>query len=327
MTMAELQRRADALAPWRYDHAVNGVVIKGMADSAPIHGDFGRGRDVMAHILQTVIGRRDPKALRALDLGCLEGHYTEVLADVGVGDIVAVEWSDEHIARARFVLNELKGCANVSVVQGDVEDPMLLPSLGHFDIVILHGLLYHMRNPVALMDRVARLARDGAPVILLLSTQFKFPFSEIVDPTPLANIKVRKIAPRSDGRVQHETDRSVYAPVAVRLNPAGVFGVLMSTGFRQLIAYDTPTGARYGFQLNIVASTKPDTALLPALQNSGIPGLDFYAWDGRRLDGYDLRCLPSRLVARAGWALRHISERLGGSGARQTARFNIHKGS
>jgi hypothetical protein len=76
-----------------------------------------------------------------------------------------------------------------------------------------------------------------------------------------------------------------------------------------------------------VASTKPDTALLPALKNNGIPGLDFYAWDGRRLDGYDLRCLSSRLVARAGWALRHISERLGGSGARQTARFNIHKGS
>ena len=324
MITTDLQRRADALGPWRYDHAAHGVVIRGTADSAPIHGKLGRGRDVMAHVVKTVIGDREPGALRALDLGCLEGHYTEVLADAGVGEIVAVEWSDEHIARARFLLNELKGCTNVTVRQGDVEDPALLPSLGRFDIVILHGLLYHMRNPVALLDRIARSARDDASLALLLSTQFKFPFSEIVDPTPLANIKIRKFDTRADGRVQHVVDQSVYAPLALRFNPAGVFWVLMSTGFRNLIGYDTPTGARYGFQLSLVATTLADSGLLGSLQNHDIPGLSFYHWNGRRIDGYDLGNLPSRLVARAGWALRHLSEKFARTGERQTARFTIH---
>lgn len=323
-TVEELQRRANALGPWRYDHEADGVQIKGMPEAAPIHGHVGRGREMMAHIISSVVGSRDPKSLRALDLGCLEGHYTELLAEARIGEIVAVEWSEEHVARASFLLNELRGFRNVTIRQGDVEDPRLLPSLGKFDVVILHGLLYHMRNPVALVERVADLARDEVEFALLLSTQFKFPFAEIADAMPLANIKVRKMQSRSDGSVKYQKEKSVYAPVAVRLNPAGVLAVLGAAGFKSILAYDTPTGAQYGFQLNLVALNQADPELVRRLQRvTGIPNFSFYPWDGRRLDGYNLNNIPGRLLSRAAHILRQISEKVGRSGARQSARSTI----
>src|SRR5262245_52182221 len=117
----DLQARADALKPWRYDHEAGGVVIKGAPEAAPIHGS--RGRCMMVDLVRGVIGDRDPARLRALDLGCLEGHYTEVLAEAKLGEVVAVEWSHEHVERAKFLLHDIMGCSNVTVRQGDVEDP------------------------------------------------------------------------------------------------------------------------------------------------------------------------------------------------------------
>jgi SAM-dependent methyltransferase len=319
-----LREKAQTLAPWRYDHEANGVVIRGAPEAAPIHGKLGRGREIMAAVVRGVIGDRDPARLRALDLGCLEGHYTDVLAEAGIGEIVAVEWSAEHAARARFLLQELKGYPNVSVREGDVEDPGLLPPLEAFDIVLFHGLLYHMRNPVAVLERIRALAPKDRPLHLLLGTQFKFPFSEISERTPLANVKIRKLAKQADGRVQSAADGSAYAPIAVRLNPAAVQGVLRAFGFHDQIAYDTPTGARYGFQLHLVTSTAPDPALLTRLQATGqVPGLAFYAWNGRRLDGYDLDGTVGRAVGWGAWLAKAVAEKFGGSGARQTARQTL----
>lgn len=319
----DLQSRADALAPWRYDHQARGVFIKGAPEAAPIHGALGRGRDIMAATIRGVIGDREAGSLRALDLGCLEGHYSDVLAEAGIGEIVAVEWSAEHAARARFLLQELKEYRNVDVRQGDVEDPDLLRQLGSFDLVLFHGLLYHMRNPVAMLEHIRSFAVKGRPLHLLLSTQFKFPFSEIVDRTPLANVKIRKLPKGMGGRVQ-SSDESSYAPVAMRLNPAAVAGVLRACGFHDPIAYETPTGARYGFQLHVVTSTNPDSSLLARLQAAAdVPGLDFYPWNGRRLDGYDLDSRVSRLIGWGGWFAKAVAEKWAGSGARQAARHTI----
>jgi SAM-dependent methyltransferase len=323
-THSDLQARADALKPWRYDHEARGVIIRGAPEAAPIHGSLGRGRDMMVGLVRAVIADRNPAQLRALDLGCLEGHYTEVLAEAGLGEVVAVEWSNEHAERARFLLHDLKGYSNVIVRQGDVEDPTLLPSLGRFDIVLFHGLLYHMRNPVSVLERIRALAPQHGPLHLLLSTQFKFAFSEIADRVPLANVKVRKLQADASGRVQSKADESVYAPVALRLNPAALRSVLQATGFRSPAAYDTPTGARYGFQLHIVTATEDDPGLLGRLTSANaVPGVTFYDWNGRRLDGYDLDARIGRLAAGGNWLVRALAEKLGGSGARQTARSSI----
>src|SRR5262249_30919102 len=154
-------------------------------------------------------------------------------------------------------------------------------------IVLFHGLLYHMRNPVAVLERIRALAPKGRQLHLLLGTQFKFPFSEIADRAPLANVKIRKLPRRPDGRVHSMADGSTYAPVALRLNPAAVHGILCALGFFDPVAYDTPSGARYGFQLHLVTSSEPDSTLLPRLQAAAdqVPGLGFYPWNGRRLDG------------------------------------------
>lgn len=46
-----LQAQADALMPWRYSYEHEGVKIEGDPVAAPIHGQYGRGRETMQHIL------------------------------------------------------------------------------------------------------------------------------------------------------------------------------------------------------------------------------------------------------------------------------------
>lgn len=323
--VVRLQQRAGELAPWRYDHSHNGVTIKGDPIAAPIHGALGRGHDIMQELVRGVIGDRNPAGLRALDLGCLEGHYTEILAEAGVDQIVAVEWSKDHVRRARFLLNELKGYANVSVREGDVEDPDLWSDLGAFDIVLFHGLLYHMRNPISVLERIRQAAPAGKILHLLLGTQFKFPFSEIADPSPMANLKIRGRPVDTEGRVTNE-DRSTFAPVAMRLNPAAVHGLLRTIGYQDAIAYDTPLGARYGFQVNLVATTGSDPDLRQRLTaNSSVPGVKFHTWNGRRLDGYDLDNRISRAVCGAQRLVRRTGELFGGSQARLRTRRTISR--
>ncbi len=175
-----LEEKAANLGPWRYDHHEGELVIKGDPVAAPIHGDYGRGRDTMCYILSVLARKHDLSQWRAIDLGCLEGHYTELLCEAGIGEVVAVDLSAEQVARARFLLEDVRKFANVRVIEGSVEDERLLKSLGRFDIILFHGLLYHLTDPLEMFRRLRAIGSDNH--YLLLSTQFKFTYAEVVAP-------------------------------------------------------------------------------------------------------------------------------------------------
>lgn len=319
-----LTKRAEALNPWRYDHKVgNKVVIRGTPESAPIHGEFGRGAEIMQHIVQRLAQLGNVSDKRALDLGCLEGHYTDILCASGFKEVVAVDLSAEHIARARFLLTELRGYRNVTFIEGNIEDETIRTQLGRFDVILFHGLLYHLTDPVATTRALASLGTPGHA--LLVSTQFKFDFADIVSEAPLANIKFRTLSQSPDGKVFDATVGSSYAPYAVRLNPRAIHRMLTQCGYGEIIGYDTPLGARYGYQLHLVARAGTETGLQSALSAEPlIPGLNFYPYDGTRIDGVDFRrqLVPrlSRFISKVGY---FVSARLASSGALQSARQRI----
>lgn len=319
-----LARRAEALKPWRYDHLVGDrVVIHGSPESAPIHGSYGRGAEIMRHVVERLAALKNPSTLRALDLGCLEGHYTDILCAAGFKEVVAVDLSPEHLARARFLLQELRGYKNVTILEGNVEHEGFRQQLGQFDVILFHGLLYHMTDPVAITRSLALL---GTPDhVLLLSTQFKFDFADIVSEASLANIKFRSLPRVSGETVLDAAVGSAYATYAVRLNPKAVHRLLTSCGYGETVAYDTPLGARYGYQLHLVARAGNGNGLLQALSTgAAISGLDFYPYDGSRIDGVDFRkhVLPrvSRFISKVGY---FFGERLASSGRLQAARHKI----
>ena len=322
----DLQAQADALAPWRYSYEHEGVKIEGDPVAAPIHGHYGRGRETMEHILASLRAWGNPSEMRALDLGCLEGHYSELFCRAGFGEVVAVDLSPEQVTRADFLLRKLMHFNNVTVLHGSVEDRDFMKGLGQFDVILFHGLLYHLKDPIGIFETLAMVSKPRN--MLLLSTQFKFPFAEIIAPSPLANVKFRSMKLKAAGKdalVKYEGTSSTYATMAARLNPAALNRLLRRLGFQSLIAYDTPLGSTYGFQVHLLASTESSPGLLDALNSRhDVPGLRFYDWNGDRLDGFSLRrgwrTFVSRVALRVAYG---ICERLGGSAMRQIRRADI----
>jgi SAM-dependent methyltransferase len=320
-----LREQSEKLGPWRYDHHAGELVIRGDPAAAPIHGSHGRGADIMKHILSVLAAKHDLSKWRAIDLGCLEGHYTELLCEAGIGQVVAVDLSSEHVARARFLLHEVRNFENVEVIEGSVEDEQLLATLGRFDLILFHGLLYHLQDPLGMFRRLRDLGKDEH--FVLLGTQFKFTYAEVIAPSPLANVKFRKIQADADGKVRYEGTRSTYAPLAMRLNPMGIFRLLNHFGYADSIHYDTPLGATYGLQLSIIVSTSPVADLVGRLNRGhAIPSLRFAVYTGNMIDGInfekDWRSRVARFIVRAAYS---IAERLGQSENRQLRRRLISR--
>lgn len=92
---------------------------------------------------------------RILELGSLEGGHSVVLAKRAAG-LVALEGREENLRRARFI-KRLYGLSNVEFGQADLETNEL-SELGEFDAVFCSGLLYHLPEPRALLERVARVS-------------------------------------------------------------------------------------------------------------------------------------------------------------------------
>jgi hypothetical protein len=277
----------------------------------------------MSHIVRGLAEHHDLTQWRAIDLGCLEGHYTDILCSFGFKEVVAVDLSRENVARAAFLLRELKQYANATVLHGDVEDEAFLRSLGTFDLVLFHGILYHMQDPLGMMDRITRIGSDRH--VLLLSTQFKFGFAEVVTPSRIADLKFRSI-PRDDaGLVKYEGTSSTYASMAMRLNPASLERLLVQYGYCDLTGYDTPLGCTYGLQVSLVAARSDMSAVRTTWNRPhAIPGLQFYSWHWTRLDGFDMaRDVRARLARLAVRVAYRIAEMLGQSHRRQLERAQI----
>jgi SAM-dependent methyltransferase len=318
-----LKNRAEELSPWRYDHVHGDFVIKGDPVSAPIHGAFGRGAEIMRHTLKALGKHHDLSTWRAIDLGCLEGHYAELLCEAGFAEVVCVDLSVEQVERARFLLHEIMEFKNVRVLQGSIEDKVFLKSLGRFNLILFHGLLYHLQDPVGVFDTLRSIS--AGEHYLLLSTQFKFTFAEVIAPSPLANIKIRSIKPSQDGMVRYEGTGSTYLPHAVRLNPWALHRLLQQHGYGGMISYDTPLGCTYGLQLNLILSPAEKVQLVDTL-NTGhdVFGLQFNYWNGNSLDSMDFRknwrARLARFVIRIAYS---VAERLGQSANRLIKRQEI----
>lgn len=285
MDTAEITNRIEKLRPWRYTHRVGDVVIQGDPVSARIHEAWGR--ELVERLVRALTTGRDVSTMRALDLGCLEGHYTDVLCGAGFEEVVGLDLSIEHLERANFLLRELRGHRNVRLVRGNASDESLLASLGKFDLVLFHGLLYHLKDPLKIFDALETVVPPSGDFELLLSTQYKGHFSTLVSPVPLAELQVKPFDQR-DGLVTNPNDGSVFERCSFRLNPAAVYEAFKLYGYRTILAYDTPSG-KEGVVSNHVASKRARTGLAHDLNKAiTTPGVRFYDWDGRSVDSYPL---------------------------------------
>ncbi len=308
-----IQARIEQLRPWRYSHLAKGVEIKSEFPSADdgVNGS-GRYKDMVTSITKAIIGERDPATMRVLDLGCCEGHYTAIFCELGFKEVVGIDLSRDHLARAEFLLKTLHGFDNVTLLYGNVNEPALVERLGHFDIVLCYGLLYHLKDPLLLFDAFEKLQSKESPAHILISTQFKGSYLSIVSRDPVLEMQIKGLPEREDGVVFNEYDGSAFERISLRMNPRALFLALQAYGYRSMIACDTPLGGTGGFSLDLVISRQVSDVDSRLLANRhGIAGLTFSNWNGIDLNGYSVsknflaRCLrgvgefTNRMVKRA----------------------------
>ena len=149
LASADIQRRVDLLGEWFHNIDLAGV------KTAPRHflGDY-------PGILWRRIAPRLPHDLNGvtvLDIGCNAGFYAIEMKRRGAARVVGLDTSDRYLSQARFAA-EVCG-VEVEFMRLSVYDIAKLDQ--RFDIVLMMGLLYHLRHPLLALDLVwEHVARD-----------------------------------------------------------------------------------------------------------------------------------------------------------------------
>ncbi len=124
---------------------------------------------------------------RVLELGPLDGGHTAMMHAAGAGRIDAIEGNRLAYLRC-LVLKELLGLARARFHLGDFGQGFG-PAEGRYDLAIASGVLYHLSDPVGLLERLA--AR----------TDRLYLWTHVMDPEAMAPRDPRRAA--FTGRVRH----------------------------------------------------------------------------------------------------------------------------
>src|SRR5512134_240849 len=136
LASADIQRRVDALGEWFHNIDLAGV------KTAPGHflGDYPSvlWRHIAPGLPLNLAGKT------VLDIGCNAGFYSIELKRRGAARVVGLDTSDRYLAQARFAA-EVCG-VDIEFRRLSVYDIAKLAE--RFDIVLLMGVLYHLRHPL-----------------------------------------------------------------------------------------------------------------------------------------------------------------------------------
>jgi hypothetical protein len=123
-----------------------------------------------------------------LELGPLEGAHSYMLEQLGAESVLAIEANKQAFLKC-LVTKELLGLQRCRFLLGDFER-YLEETDQSFDVVLASGVLYHMQNPVQVLELMARRSNtlilwthyfDGE--VLHASDQRRIPFA--AEPTVL----------------------------------------------------------------------------------------------------------------------------------------------
>lgn len=121
------------------------------AVSGPVKHFSADNRPVLA--MNTLGGNVTERGLRILELGPLEGGHTYQFEKMGVNEIVAIESNVEAFLKCLIVKN-LANLKNARFLLGDFVE-YLREDTSRYDFIFCCGVLYHMQDPLQLIDLMA----------------------------------------------------------------------------------------------------------------------------------------------------------------------------
>jgi tRNA (mo5U34)-methyltransferase len=126
----------------------------------------------------------DMRGLRALDIGCSDGFFSFEMEKRGAA-VVAIDFVPEHytgFATARKILGSAVEYRMDNVYNLSAE------SYGQFDVVLFMGVLYHLRSPLAGLDAIRSVTKDGGLLFvgtMMIDEYFQLPDGNV---TTLATV-------------------------------------------------------------------------------------------------------------------------------------------
>ena len=167
MTSDELRERAAKIRWWHKIELAPGFVTPGFSDISALMANSGIPSDLMGK--------------RCLDIGTWDGAVAFEMERRGASEVVAIDswdgmgrdWKgDQFPAHPTFPQPYRDGfdlaCEALgSKVVGHQRSVMhLSEKFGSFDLVVMFGVLYHLRHPLMALERVRSVCRD----LLILET-------------------------------------------------------------------------------------------------------------------------------------------------------------
>ncbi len=182
------------------------------------------------------------KGKRILELGSLEGGHTYMLSQAGAASITSIEANTNAFLKCLIVQNALKFKADFML--GDFR-PYLDTCTDTYDLLLASGVLYHMREPVKLLQDMAKVS--GSIYI----------WTHYYDPGVILKREDLKMKFDREPRVQHFGSREVVsykqsylnalqwrgfcggsAPTSYWMTKESILGVLSDLGLQVAIGRD-----------------------------------------------------------------------------------------
>jgi len=143
--MEDLQSALDQLGPWYQNIEVAPGIWTN--PSLPNHP-----RDRWLAI-EPFVGDLSGKTV--LDIGCNAGFFAMRLKERGASRVVGIDIDPTALRQARFLSNRFG--LDIELQHRSAYD---IIELGHFDIVLCLGVLYHLRHPLLALDNIAQICRE-----------------------------------------------------------------------------------------------------------------------------------------------------------------------
>jgi SAM-dependent methyltransferase len=150
---AGIEAKIASFPAWHYEFEVDGHRTPIAGGAAHRNRQAERDRYIFDPLCDLFGGSLAGK--RVLDLGCNAGFWSLRAVECGAEFVLGIDGRQMHIDQANFIF-EAKGIDR-SCYEFVLDDVYAADPDGPFDVVLCLGLLYHVSDPVTLIEKIAGL--------------------------------------------------------------------------------------------------------------------------------------------------------------------------
>lgn len=99
------------------------------------------------------------KGLKVLDAGCNCGGFSFEASKRGAKKVIGIDSNKKNIEQANAIKKYMKN-TNTNFIKMNIED-IGEKDFGKFDLTIMAGLIYHLENPIGVMEKISKVTKSA----------------------------------------------------------------------------------------------------------------------------------------------------------------------